>query len=183
VQSVCQTNAEAYRSAVTRPIDSRDIHIHLKCLRLLAPAGCCARAASGHTAAAPPSVAKNFRRRIWLAIVTLRLGVIHAMGDDTTLQSCGLCLLQARPERPRRRPAEQRDERASFHGAHPKAKGHELSIAGRAPVHRSKSGALKFRRCSDVRCTTALAPKAEVRARSCCVATVPGSDICSAAGS
>jgi hypothetical protein len=31
------------------------------------------------TAAAPPSVAKNFRRPIWLAIVTLRLGVIHAM--------------------------------------------------------------------------------------------------------
>src|SRR5262249_39443865 len=28
--------------------------------------GCCARAASGHTAA-PPSVAKNFRRPMWLA--------------------------------------------------------------------------------------------------------------------
>jgi hypothetical protein len=40
-------------------------------------AGCCARAASGH-AAAPPSVAKNFRRSMWLATVTLRLGVIHA---------------------------------------------------------------------------------------------------------
>jgi len=25
-------------------------------------AGCCARAASGHAAAAPPTVAKNFRR-------------------------------------------------------------------------------------------------------------------------
>src|SRR6516165_6482416 len=54
--------AEAYRSAVTRPIDSRDIHIHLKCLRLLAPAACCARAASGHAAAAPPSAASNSRR-------------------------------------------------------------------------------------------------------------------------
>jgi hypothetical protein len=30
-------------------------------------AGCCARAASGH-AAAPPSVAKNFRRAMWLAM-------------------------------------------------------------------------------------------------------------------
>jgi len=27
-------------------------------------AGCCARAASGHVAAAPPSVAKSFRRRM-----------------------------------------------------------------------------------------------------------------------
>jgi hypothetical protein len=31
-------------------------------------ASCCARAASGHAAAAPPSVAKNFRRSIWLAM-------------------------------------------------------------------------------------------------------------------
>src|SRR5215831_8131411 len=30
--------------------------------------GCCARAASGHAAAAPPSVAKNFRRLMWLAM-------------------------------------------------------------------------------------------------------------------
>jgi hypothetical protein len=30
-------------------------------------AGCCARAASGHVAA-PPSVAKNFRRPMWLAM-------------------------------------------------------------------------------------------------------------------
>jgi hypothetical protein len=29
---------------------------------------CCARAASGHAAAAPPSVAKNFRRPMWLAM-------------------------------------------------------------------------------------------------------------------
>src|SRR5262245_5663963 len=31
-------------------------------------AGCCARAASGHATAAPPSVAKNFRRAMWLAM-------------------------------------------------------------------------------------------------------------------
>jgi hypothetical protein len=30
--------------------------------------GCCARAVSGHAAAAPPSAAKNFRRSMWLAI-------------------------------------------------------------------------------------------------------------------
>jgi hypothetical protein len=30
--------------------------------------GCCACAAIGHAAAAPPSVAKNFRRSMWLAI-------------------------------------------------------------------------------------------------------------------
>jgi hypothetical protein len=30
--------------------------------------GCCAYAASGHAAAAPPSVAKNFRRSMWLAM-------------------------------------------------------------------------------------------------------------------
>ena len=30
--------------------------------------GCCARAASGHAAAALPSVAKNFRRPMWLAM-------------------------------------------------------------------------------------------------------------------
>jgi len=30
--------------------------------------GCCARAASGHVAAAPQSVAKNFRRLMWLAM-------------------------------------------------------------------------------------------------------------------
>jgi hypothetical protein len=41
--------------------------------------GCCARAASGHAAAAPASVAKNLRLPMWLAMWTLRLGVIHAM--------------------------------------------------------------------------------------------------------
>jgi hypothetical protein len=35
---------------------------------LLSNAGCCARAASGQAAAAPPSVAKNFRRPMWLAM-------------------------------------------------------------------------------------------------------------------
>jgi hypothetical protein len=29
---------------------------------------CCALTASGHAAAAPPSVAKNFRRSMWLAM-------------------------------------------------------------------------------------------------------------------
>jgi len=29
---------------------------------------CCAHAANGHAAAAPPSVAKNFRRSMWLAM-------------------------------------------------------------------------------------------------------------------
>jgi len=29
---------------------------------------CCVRAASGHAAAAPLSVAKNFRRSMWLAM-------------------------------------------------------------------------------------------------------------------
>jgi len=29
---------------------------------------CCARAASGYATAAPPSVAKNFRRPMWLAM-------------------------------------------------------------------------------------------------------------------
>jgi hypothetical protein len=31
-------------------------------------AGCCACAASGHAAAAPPSATKNFRRPMWLAM-------------------------------------------------------------------------------------------------------------------
>jgi hypothetical protein len=34
-----------------------------------------ARAASGHPAAAPPSVAKNFRRSMWLAILAAPGGV------------------------------------------------------------------------------------------------------------
>jgi putative tryptophan/tyrosine transport system substrate-binding protein len=37
-------------------------------INLKTASGCCARAASGHAAAAPPSVAKNFRRPMWLAI-------------------------------------------------------------------------------------------------------------------
>jgi hypothetical protein len=51
-------------------------------------AGCCACAASGHAAAAPPSVAKNFRRSMWLAMRPSGWGVIHAM--DTTFPSPGL---------------------------------------------------------------------------------------------
>jgi hypothetical protein len=42
---------------------------------------CCARTASGHAAAPPSSVAKNFRRWMLLAMVTLRVGVIHAMEE------------------------------------------------------------------------------------------------------
>src|SRR5215831_4457836 len=51
-------------------------------------------------------------------------------------------LLRARRERPprRRRAAEQGDELATPHGAYPRD--HGLSIAGHAPVHRSKSGLL-----------------------------------------
>jgi hypothetical protein len=41
-------------------------------------AACCALTQNGH-AVAPPSAAKNFRRPMWLAMVTLRVGVIHAM--------------------------------------------------------------------------------------------------------
>jgi hypothetical protein len=40
----------------------------LKCVRFSAIADCCARTVSGHAAAAPPSVAKNFRRSMWLAM-------------------------------------------------------------------------------------------------------------------
>ena len=57
-------------------------------------ATCCALAASGHDAAPPRSVAKNFRSSDVACHVTLRLGVIHAMEDDTTLPSRGLWALQ-----------------------------------------------------------------------------------------
>jgi hypothetical protein len=40
---------------------------------------------------------------------------------------------------------------------------------------------VKLGHCGDVRCTTALPPKAEVDPRSCYVANVPKGDICSAA--
>jgi hypothetical protein len=49
-----------------------------------------ARAASGHAAAAPPSVAKNFRRSMWLAIVTLRSGSFMQWRHETTLYGCAL---------------------------------------------------------------------------------------------
>src|SRR5262245_7490085 len=49
---------------------------------------CCARAASGH-AAAPPSVAKNFRRSMWLAMRPAGWGSFMQLTDDTTLPSRG----------------------------------------------------------------------------------------------
>src|SRR5262245_8181049 len=54
-------------------------------------AGCCARAASGHAAAPAPlsSVAKNFRRSMWLAMATLRLGSFMQWRDYTTRSSRG----------------------------------------------------------------------------------------------
>src|SRR5262249_41076792 len=39
---------------------------------------------------------------------------------------------------------------------------------------------VKFRHCSDVRCTTAFAPKAEFHPRSCYAAQVPQADSCTA---
>ena len=39
-------------------------------------AGCCARAASGHAAAAPPSVKTNSRRRMWIAMRPLAPEVV-----------------------------------------------------------------------------------------------------------
>src|SRR5262249_53231146 len=42
--------------------------------------GCCACAASGHAAAPPSSAAKSFRRAMWLAMLPLRVGVIHKGG-------------------------------------------------------------------------------------------------------
>ncbi|HVI63244.1 MAG TPA: hypothetical protein VM910_11770, partial [Bradyrhizobium sp.] len=49
--------------APTHP-DARPINTPM--LRIRSP--CCARAASGRTAAPPRSVAKNFRRSMWLAM-------------------------------------------------------------------------------------------------------------------
>src|SRR5262249_24459550 len=43
------------------------------------------------------------------------------------------------------------------------------------------TGLGQTRSCSDVRCTTALPPKAEVHPRSCYVASVPAADSCTAA--
>ena len=49
-------------------------------------------------------------------------------------------LLRARSERPRGcRTAEERDERAPLHGAHPKARGHGASIAGQASASQQKA--------------------------------------------
>ena len=48
---------------------------------------CCALAASGHAAAAPPSVAKNFRRSMWLAMRPSGWGSFMQWRNDTTLPS------------------------------------------------------------------------------------------------
>jgi hypothetical protein len=52
-------------------------------------AGCCARAGSGHAATAPPSVARNFRRPMWLAMRPSGWGSFMQWRDDTTLPSRG----------------------------------------------------------------------------------------------
>src|SRR5262249_42369601 len=52
--------------------------------RIFSP--CCARAASGH-AVAPPSVAKNFRRAMWLAMCPSVWGFFMKWRDDPTLPS------------------------------------------------------------------------------------------------
>ena len=43
---------------------------------------CCARVASGHAAAALPSVAMNSRRRIWIAMCPSYGGQDHATEED-----------------------------------------------------------------------------------------------------
>src|SRR5262249_42242294 len=52
-------------------------------------AGCCARAASGHETA-PPSVAKNFRRPMLLAMCPSDWGSFMQWRDDPTFPSRGL---------------------------------------------------------------------------------------------
>src|SRR5215467_8083180 len=47
--------------------------------------GCCARAASGHATAAPPTVAMNSRRPMWFAMRPSRGGHARQWRDDTTL--------------------------------------------------------------------------------------------------
>src|SRR5262245_21454356 len=46
---------------------------------------CCPRAASGHATTAPPSVAKNSRRSMWLAMRPSGWGSFMQWRDDTTL--------------------------------------------------------------------------------------------------
>jgi hypothetical protein len=55
-------------------------------------ADCCARAASGHAAAAPPSVNMNSRRRMWIAmrplrpeVVCMQIGRYHALATERTM--------------------------------------------------------------------------------------------------
>ena len=61
-------------------------------------ASCCAYAASGHAAAAPPSVAKNFRRSMWLALLHepaqkfCNISIAH-MAEDCWLAMAAMPLL------------------------------------------------------------------------------------------
>ena len=50
-------------------------------------AGCCARAASGHVAAALPSVTINSRRRMWIAMRPSQGGHARAMGAHSILKA------------------------------------------------------------------------------------------------
>jgi hypothetical protein len=89
-------------------------------------AGCCARAASGHAAAAPPKSVMTSRRLI---------GFPQGQGSRIKYSRSGPCI---------------------------------AAKAGRSSPVRVKLG-----RAGDVRCTTALPPKADVHSRSCYVAEVP----------
>jgi hypothetical protein len=88
-----------------------------------------------------------------------------------------LVLLRARRERPRRR-AEKRDEFAPFHAklSRVEDKAYQTAVlcvttklAGRCRSWVS----VKLGHSGNVRCTTALPPKADVHPRSCYVAFVP----------
>ena len=54
-------------------------------------AGCCARAASGHATAVPPSAAMNFRLAMLIAIGPSNRGHAHwIIANDSTPQPAGL---------------------------------------------------------------------------------------------
>ena len=74
-----------WRNASTRCCSASQ---SMSCRGTRSPAslGCCARAASGHAAAAPPSVNMNSRRRMWIAMRPSRRGSCACnRGDDITL--------------------------------------------------------------------------------------------------
>ena len=85
--------------------------------------GCCARAASGHAAAAPPSSVMNWRR-LGSSMGSspepavpagLSLGIVRSHVHEHADAPHALGLLRSRHERPHdRRAAEERDERAPF---------------------------------------------------------------------